>query len=141
MTVAHDLVIRARDRWGCLLSRITASLTVLVAVLLGAELATSGADAYDVALVGAVALGAVLIATWLWRRNSFEARVAAVLLAVLVLVGQVLVSTVGAPGDAAAEWQPSGVAVAVLALLIPVLVTADARQSWPVETPEHPYAL
>lgn len=138
--LAND--VRGGGRRGFTPARLTAVLTVLIAVLLVAELLDGSAVApYDVALVGSVVLGAVVTGIRMWRRTSFETRGWAVLLAILVLAGQLLVSTVGVPGGGPSHWSATGFAVVALSLAIPALVAVDARHAWRVERAEHPYAL
>lgn len=79
--------------------------------------------------VGGLVLGSVLLATavGMARGNRFGARLAAVVVCVLELVGLTLVLTVGPPGEAREPFDVAHAAVGILAAAVVALVMVDAR--------------
>jgi hypothetical protein len=110
-----------------------------MAAVVGGELALGTTRGYLVVLVGALVVGSVATAARMWRHNCFESRLAAIVLALVIGVGQVLAASVGSPGTGGTDWAPSAWAVTTLAMVVIGLVLADARQR-PMR-PSHPYAL
>jgi hypothetical protein len=96
---------------------------------------------YAVVLVGSVLLATLGTAGRMWTANCFESRLAAVVLAALTVVGQVLTMTLGEPGTGAGTWHPAGLAVVALGVAVPFLVLVDARLGTRSRTPVRPYAL
>ncbi|MET3962856.1 hypothetical protein ABIE44_002790 [Marmoricola sp. OAE513] len=125
------------------LSRAAAGLAGALATLMSVELVSgSRIEAYEVVLVGAVVVGLVGVTIRLWQRNSFESRLAASLLALVALTGQVLVSVVGDPSRAdGAHWHPVGLAVSVVAVALLGVLVSDARARSESSGARHPYAL
>jgi len=120
-------------------SRLGALAITTMALLILVELATGSPPVYLAVLGGSVAAGSTITGTLMWRRDSFDSQLGAVVLAVLTLAGQVIISSVGAPGTSDAQWSPLAVAISVLAATVPALVAA-ASQVRPLRV-EHPYAL
>lgn len=135
-------VICGRQWWGPHLPRITAALTGALAVLLAAEMAMTGDIApYAAALIGAVAGTALVTAAALWTQDSFGVRVAAGGLAAVVLIGQVVTSAFGGPGEPDLGWTAPGVTVAAVAGAVLALVALIASAPCASESRRHPYAL
>lgn len=127
------------------MKRVTALLTGALAGVVAFELVTAGhVEGYGVALVGTVTLGTVLAAVRLWGTAACTAdlRMAIGFLASLILAGQVLVSSLGLPGLAAAHWTTTGAVVVVLAAAVVLLVASAAlAPPRPEDGQGHPYAL
>ena len=120
-------------------SRLAAIASASMAGAVLGELAGSGAHGYAVLLAGALAVGALLAAARMWHCNCFESRFAVLVLAALIVAGQVLAAVVGQPGAGAVAWTPTASLVVLLAFGAVALVALDARER-PVPT-QHPYAL
>lgn len=120
-------------------SRLAAIATASMAGAVLGEVVGGGTYGYGVLLVGTVALGALIASARMWRHNCFESRFAAVLLAALIVTGQVMVAVIGSPGAGATSWTPASTMVVLLAFAAVGLVVADARER--PARPEHPYAL
>jgi hypothetical protein len=124
------------------LSRLGAVfLVVMAAMIAGARATEASPERYSAVLLGAVIGGAVLVALGMWRANSFEARLAAVVLSALSVVGQLLAVTLGGPGSAHAHWYPAAFIVVALGCAVPVLIVLDARSRDRSDEGPHPYAL
>ncbi|PWN03024.1 hypothetical protein DJ010_11685 [Nocardioides silvaticus] len=137
--LGREVVVRVRPAPGRCLTRTTAMSTGMLAALVVVELVTADSvERYACALVGAVVASAVGLACRTWSCWSYSVRLATGGLAATILVGQVMVSSLGGPGGPAARWHLDGVAVAAVAVLVLVLAAAAPR---PDETRRHPYAL
>lgn len=77
----------------------------------------------------------------MWRRNYFESRLVAVVIATLTLAGEVLDVTVGRPGGMGPEVRPEGILGGLLAVAALGLIAADARRRTPRDRDRLPYAL
>ena len=120
-------------------SRLAAIAAASMAGSVLGEVAGGGTYGYGVLLVGSLALAALLASVRMWRHNCFESRFAVVLLAALIVAGQVMVAVVGSPGSGTVTWSPVSTMVVLLAFTAVGLVVADARER-PTRL-EHPYAL
>lgn len=120
-------------------SRFAAIATALMAGSVTGELVRGGAHGYGVVLVGALALGAFAAAARMWHCNCFESRLAVLVLAGLIVAGQVMVAIVGRPGTGTVSWTADSTLVVLFSFLAVALVVADARER--PARPEHPYAL
>ena len=118
--------------------RLGASAIATMAVLVLVELAVGAPPVYMALLGGSVAAGSVIAATLMWRHDSFDSRLSAVVLAVLTLTGQVIAS-VGAPGSDNAHWSPIAIAITLVAAAVPALVAATPQVR--PRRVDHPYAL
>jgi hypothetical protein len=132
----------AYDRRRSGLSRVAAGVLAAMAGVteLGVVSGPSAAG-YARVLVACVVVGGVATAVKLWWHNCFESRLAAVLLAVMTVVGQVLAVTLGGPGSDSAHWHAAALAVVLLGGAVPVLVGLDARLASPSGRADPPYAL
>ena len=120
-------------------SRLAAIATASMAATVAGELASGSTRGYGVVLVGALALGAFAAAARMWHCNCFESRLATIVLAGLIVAGQILVAVIGGPGTGTVSWTPASTMVVLFAFLAVALVVADARVR--PARPEHPYAL
>ncbi len=121
-------------------SKAAATATGTLALLHVEPLLLGRAAGY-VAVVGAVlGVTALVTAGKLWRDNCFEARLAAVLLAVASGLGAVLSLTIGLPGEAPHEVSAAALLPVLLAVALPLLVLLDARLRGAGVTSGSPYA-
>lgn len=137
MTGVHQPPVQP-TRWSRLAAACAAGMAATVA---GARVAEASPERYGALLVGVVVVGSVAAAAEVWRTNRFEARLAAVVLSVLTVLGQVLVATLGGPATSHAHWYPAAFGVLTLGAAVPVLIGLDARSRARSSAPEHPYAL
>lgn len=138
-TVTRPAAKRRSRTHRSLTSRLAAIASASMAGAVLGELAASGAQGYALLLAGSLAVGALVASARMWHCNCFESRLAVLVLAGLIVGGQVLVAVVGEPGASAVAWTPSASLVVLLALAAVALVVLDARER-PVPA-EHPYAL
>lgn len=116
----------ARSGWSLAAGLATVALAVLQVVALARG---GGGAAYVVVLLAAGAVTAAGAATGVVRRNSFEARFAAVLVAALLVVGTAVALLVGLPGRPPEPLGPVPAAVLVAGCLVPALLAVDALVS------------
>jgi hypothetical protein len=132
-------------RLACALTR-PARLAAAFTAVTAWTVATSGAGVtappppYASLIVGLAVLVGFVAAAEVRRTNRFEARLAAVVVTVLTVAGQLLVTTVGFPASSPGQWTPGAAIVVVLGSGVPVLVALDARLRAGSTTQEHPYA-
>jgi hypothetical protein len=132
----------ARERRRSGLSRLAAGMLVAMAVVMEVGVVSGpSAAGYARVLVACVLVAGAVTAVKLWWHNCFESRLAAVLLAVMTVVGQVLAVTLGGPGSDSAHWQATALAAVLLGGAVPVLVGLDARHASPSGKADAPYAL
>lgn len=101
-----------------------------------------GWSAGPLVVLVSVAVASLSSAAGMWCTNAFEARLAAVVLASLTGLGQVVAGTVGEaglPGPMTGGVQSWG--VVLLGVAVPVLVALDVRNAARNQPAEHPYAL
>jgi len=121
------------------LPRLTAALVAALATAVAVEvLAAPAVAGYLDVLVGAAVVGAAVAAYGAWTRWTYDVRLLAGGLAATILLGQVLLSSLGGPGGPPPGWRVEGVAVAILAALVLALA---ALVSSPREQRRPPYAL
>jgi len=123
-------------------SRLAAAFTAVTAwtVAVTEASVTPPLPPYASLVVGLAAVAGLVAAVAVRRTNRFEARLAAVVVTVLIVVGELLVSSLGFPVTAGGHWSPEAATAVVLGCSVPVLVALDARTRARQTVPEHPYA-
>lgn len=122
--------------------RLAAGCTAVMAWSLAASSAQVAAPSpYATLVVGSVVLVALASAAEIRRTDRFEARLAAVLVAGLVVLAQALVATFGAPTSASGTWSVEAAVVVAYGACVPVLLMLDARvRAARIGRQVHPYA-
>lgn len=123
-------------------SRLAAAATAVTAWTVAATEAsvTPPLPPYASLVVGLAALTGLAAAVEVRRSNRFEARLAAVMVTVLIVVGELLVHSLGFPLTAGGHWSPEAAIAVAFGCAVPVLVVLDARARARRPVQEHPYA-
>lgn len=123
-------------------SRLAAAATAVTAWTIAATEAsvTPPLPPYASLVVGLAALVGFVAAVEVRRTNRFEARLTAVVVAVLVVLGELVVSSLGFPLAAGGGWSTEAATAVAFGCAVPVLVVLDARARARRTVQEHPYA-
>ena len=113
----------------------------LAVLLLGTALGTEGLPAYARVLLLVACLITPLTARTLHRRSSYAARLMAIVMALLLVAGTVLVGAVGLPGADPAGVTRTACGVVALALAVVLLLVLDGRDVPSPGPLRPPYAL
>ena len=121
--------------------RFAAGCTAVMAWAVAAGSAsTEAASPYLTLVVGTAVLASLVAAVEVRRTGRFEARLAAAVVAVLVVGAQLLVATLGAPSSAG-RWTFAGVVVRAYGGCVPrLLVLASRARATGSTRRRHPYA-
>ena len=119
-----------------------AAVLVAVLAIVQLERLTSDPEArlWQWLLGLAFSTAAVLIAAVLWRSEALEARLAAVVVALGAVGAQLLVATVGAPGEPPAGWSVDRFALMALAVAVVLLIAAETLRRARRGRRSYPYA-